>query len=105
MKSIANYRQPQEEAIGDFRTDEGIRIRKDNVSPTLNSSDTSNNYPSRMAPLIYGQRIRRLTPTECERLQGFPDGWTLGSDTQRYKQCGNAVTVNVIEAIAKRLLA
>lgn len=47
-------------------------------------------------------RIRRLTPTECERLQGFPDGWTEGmSDTQRYKQMGNAVTVNVIEAIAR----
>ena len=49
-------------------------------------------------------KIRRLTPTECERLQGFPDGWTIGSDTQRYKQCGNAVTVNVIQAITERLL-
>jgi DNA (cytosine-5)-methyltransferase 1 len=45
-------------------------------------------------------KIRRLTPTECERLQGFPDGWTEGfSDTQRYKMMGNAVTVNVIKAI------
>jgi len=48
-------------------------------------------------------RIRRLTPTECERLQGFEDGWTeYGkdgeeiSDTQRYKCCGNAVTTTVI---------
>jgi DNA (cytosine-5)-methyltransferase 1 len=49
-------------------------------------------------------KIRRLTPTECERLQGFPDGWTLGSDTQRYKQCGNAVTVNVVEAVMTALL-
>lgn len=48
-------------------------------------------------------RIRRLTPVECERLQSFPDGWTIGSDSQRYKQCGNAVTVNVIEAIAQRI--
>ena len=49
-------------------------------------------------------RLRRLTPKECERLQGFPDDWTAGvSDTQRYKQCGNSVTVNVIEEIAKRL--
>jgi DNA (cytosine-5)-methyltransferase 1 len=48
--------------------------------------------------------IRRLTPTECERLQGFPDGWTEGiSDTQRYKCLGNAVTTNVITAIGKRL--
>jgi len=48
--------------------------------------------------------IRRLTPTECERLQGFPDGWTEGiSDTQRYKCLGNAVTVNVVEEIGKKL--
>ena len=53
----------------------------------------------------YSQRIRRLTPTECERLQGFPDGWTEGlSDTQRYKCLGNAVTTNVITAIMERLL-
>ncbi len=50
-------------------------------------------------------RIRRLTPMECERLQGFPDGWTEGlSDTQRYKTLGNAVTVNVIEYIFSKLL-
>lgn len=50
-------------------------------------------------------RIRRLTPIECERLQGFPDSWTEGvSDTQRYKMLGNAVTVNVIETIGKKLI-
>lgn len=50
-------------------------------------------------------RIRRLTPLECERLQGFPDNWTEGeSDTQRYKMCGNAVTVNVVEAVMKSLM-
>jgi len=49
-------------------------------------------------------KIRRLTPTECERLQGFPDGWTEGfSDTQRYKMMGNAVTINVIKAIGEKL--
>ncbi len=47
--------------------------------------------------------VRKLTPTETERLQGMPDGWTLGSDTQRYRQCGNAVTTNVVEAIFDRL--
>jgi DNA-cytosine methyltransferase len=52
-----------------------------------------------------GCRIRRLTPIECERLQGFHDGWTEGiSDTQRYKCLGNAVTTNVITAIMERLL-
>jgi DNA (cytosine-5)-methyltransferase 1 len=50
-------------------------------------------------------RIRRLTPLECERLQGFPDNWTAGeSDTQRYKMCGNAVTTNVVEAVMEGLL-
>lgn len=49
--------------------------------------------------------IRRLTPTECERLQGFPDGWTEGiSDTQRYKCICNAVTVNVIKEICEKLI-
>jgi DNA (cytosine-5)-methyltransferase 1 len=57
--------------------------------------------------------IRRLTPKECERLQGFPDDWTSKgiidgkvvdiSDTQRYKQCGNAVTVDVVQAVAERI--
>ena len=49
-------------------------------------------------------RIRRLTPIECERLQGFPDGWTDGqSDTQRYKQLGNAVSVPVTKAIFRKI--
>jgi len=58
-------------------------------------------------------QIRRLTPVECCRLQGFPDDWNeYGefdgevkpmSDTQRYKQCGNAVTVNVVQAVAERI--
>lgn len=58
-------------------------------------------------------RIRRLTPTECERLQSFEDGWTEEginekgeiikiSDSQRYKMLGNAVTTNVIKAIMEK---
>ena len=44
--------------------------------------------------------VRRLTPTECERLQGFPDGWTAGqADSNRYKQMGNAVAVPVVQWI------
>ena len=51
-----------------------------------------------------GKRIRRLTPTECCRLQGFSDNWVDGiSDTQKYRCLGNAVTVNVIEAIGRKL--
>lgn len=54
---------------------------------------------------MHKRRIRRYTPVECERLQGFPDNWTKGlSDTQRYKCMGNAVTVNVVEAVGRRML-
>ncbi len=50
-------------------------------------------------------KIRRLTPTECCRLQGFSDNWVDGiSDSQKYKCLGNAVTTNVITEIGKRLL-
>ena len=50
--------------------------------------------------------VRRLMPIECERLQGFPDGWTDGqSDSARYKQLGNAVAVPVVEWIGKRIKA
>jgi len=49
-------------------------------------------------------QIRRLTPTECERLQGFPDSWTEGlSDSQRYKTLGNAVTSNVVTALLNEM--
>lgn len=49
--------------------------------------------------------VRRLTPRECERLQGFPDDWTEGqSDSARYRQLGNAVAVPVVEWILRRLV-
>jgi len=55
---------------------------------------------------VDGRFVRRLMPIECERLQGFPDGWTDitgASDAQRYRALGNAVAVPVVEWIAKRL--
>jgi DNA (cytosine-5)-methyltransferase 1 len=63
--------------------------------------------------VLNGSQIRRLTEIECERLQGFPDGWTKYgvfdgetkeiSRTQRYKLLGNAVTVDVVKAVAQRI--
>jgi len=48
--------------------------------------------------------VRRLTPIECERLQGFPDDWTEGqSDSARYKQMGNAVAVPVVEWVIQNI--
>ena len=55
--------------------------------------------------LIMGTDVRRLTPVECERLQGFPDDWTAGqSDSTRYKQMGNAVAVPVVEWIIQNIV-
>tara|TARA_R100001480_G_scaffold154119_1_gene158555 strand:+ start:767 stop:2029 length:1263 start_codon:yes stop_codon:yes gene_type:complete len=93
------------EWVADYRYDEGLRIRKNNIIPCLNSSMSINESLSASGTLIKQNKIRRLTPIECERLQGFPDNHTEGvSDTQRYKQCGNSITVNVMEAILKNLL-
>ena len=82
-----------------------LEINKNNVTNTLTSVQKDN--------LVVTDRIRRLTPIECERLQGFPDNWTssgnydgeikLTPESQRYKLMGNAVTVNVVEAIGKQL--
>lgn len=59
-------------------------------------------------PLVLESSVRRLTPKECFRLQGFPDEYferakAVNSDSQLYKQAGNSVAVNVIYEIAKRL--
>lgn len=67
----------------------------EDLSPTLKASQQS---PSVQG--VSGMAVRRLTPVECERLQGFPDNWTEGqSDSARYKQMGNAVAVPVVEWI------
>lgn len=78
------------------------------VTHTLTSegADASEDGTGRGNPITqHGDAVRRLTPKECERLQGFPDGWTDGqSDSGRYRMLGNAVAVPVIEWIAKRLV-
>ena len=59
---------------------------------------------SKSSHAVLSSTVRRLTPTECERLQGFPDGWTEGqADSHRYKQMGNAVAVPVVQWIIGRL--
>ncbi len=150
-----DYKDPKlvKTKVADYRIDEGLRVRKDNIAPTLTSSKNSETQVSSMSPFVWdvqpvltpdraktrqeGRRfkangepmftltsqdqhgvkiktdIRRLTPVECMRLQGFPDNWNERgiindqvvkiSDTQRYKQAGNAVTVNVVEAVARKL--
>ncbi len=112
--------------VGDFRSDEGFRERKDGNSSTLQAS--AREYSSGSPILKINSNIRRLTEIECERLQGFSDNWTKYGiyqkqvwinkkektyeivenlreipKTQRYKMCGNAVTVIVVHAIASKL--
>lgn len=72
------------------------------VSPTLNAFD--NGDVRATVVVIADGRPRRLTPRECERLQGFPDDWTQGQpESHRYRQMGNAVTVNVVEYLGALL--
>lgn len=77
------------------------------VTPAMSAG---NSEGCAMIGVQKGMSVRRLTPRECERLQGFPDDWTATSfgkeqkDTARYRQLGNAVTVPVVEWIARRLV-
>lgn len=87
------------------RADNNHRVRKDNRAATLDANYYKGLANQERPGVKQGTRIRRLTPLECERLQGFPDNWTAGeSDTQRYKMCGNAVTVNVVSKVMEQLL-
>lgn len=109
----------------------GAEITRD-VSPTLNCDHEqpivahalrgSGTDPRREATATYpvtGGRVRRLTPLECERLQGYPDGWTdIGpwvdskgkthkesSDSARYKALGNSIALPPWAWVLKRLCA
>ena len=83
------------------------KITKDEVG-TLTSSGGGSTVRAGSFGITDGYRIRKLTPRECWRLQGFPD-WAfdkaqeVNSNSQLYKQAGNSVTVSVIAAIAKEL--
>lgn len=73
-----------------------IRLQDDKINTLQARMGTGGNN----MPMVATSQVRRLTPLECERLQGFPDGWTEGqADTHRYKQMGNAVAVPVVEWI------
>lgn len=79
------------------------------VAATLSPADLTSEH--RAVELVAGTTVRRLTPLEAERLQGYPDGWTLTSngkpqaDSARYKQLGNSIAVPVFTWVAKRLAA
>lgn len=79
------------------------------VAATVKGSER---YPSHEATMpATPDAVRRLTPVECERLQGYPDGWTATSngkaqaDAPRYRQLGNSIAVPVFEWVARRIVA
>ena len=89
-------------------SDKKIGFRNDDLMTTLTTAANKDNL------LFESQVIRRLTEIECERLQGFPDDWTKYgmfdgvkkeiAKTQRYKMCGNAVSVPVVQMVGERIL-
>ena len=81
-----------------------LRARPCDVSPTVAATDGAK-MTDRVVRLASRHGVRRLLPIECERLQGFSDGWTdiaSSSDAKRYRAIGNAVAVPVIEWIGRR---
>ena len=110
-----DYKQPKQiiemdvkrlPVICEQRSDEGLRFFKSDICGTLRTIDSCGD--KRIIEENF--RIRKLTPIECWRLQGFNDDSfnkvkALGiSDSQLYKQAGNSITVNVLEEIFKNLL-
>lgn len=83
-----------------------VRVYEDGIVPTVISRYGTGGGNVPMIQKQDGSVVRRLTPVECERLQGFPDDWTSGqADSNRYKQMGNAVAVPVVEWIISRMVA
>jgi DNA (cytosine-5)-methyltransferase 1 len=104
-KSWANSGAPP--AIVDFRN---LSVDESGLAGTLQAKSNGGYSLNCLPGVLYRSIIRRLTPIECERLQGFPDNWTQVqhkgkpmADGPRYKMCGNSIAVPVIEWIFKRI--
>lgn len=121
MKMFTIKSRPNDEIEVNFKENGDIRphrtdVRKSGLSElNINHEDNpSFTVSAAHSPKVYGNktryRIRKLTPRECWRLQNFPDAAfdivkAAGlSDSQLYKQAGNAITVSVVKAIGERLL-
>jgi len=79
---------------------DGYNQTTSKVSQTIRSDKSDADHIG----MVFEQTVRRLTPVECERLQGFPDNWTADqADSNRYKQMGNAVAVPVVQWIVERM--
>lgn len=89
--------------------DQGADLRATEVDVAPAVAPQTGSY-DRGIHLASAVGVRRLTPTECERLMGWPDGWTApdgvkAPDTKRYAACGDGVVANVSEWIGRRIIA
>lgn len=97
LNTFDNGAESRATVLAFYSTGGGNDAPADDLSPTVKVGSGKSCAPVAIAS---EQAVRRLTPVECERLQGFPDGWTEGvADSHRYRQMGNAVTVNVANYI------
>ncbi len=99
--------QPSEEVSPTLRRNgNGMAVAYDEFNDSI--SDTHHTLRAgtkQSTGVMMEKQVRRLTPLECERLQGFPDDWTASqSDSARYKQMGNAVAVPVVEWIIQGIV-
>lgn len=115
LKASAGDQTPH---VACFKSGQGAQSRSigwsESVSPTLPSNAGGNTAPA-VIGLNPPMAVRRLTPVECERLQGFPDNWSRISwkgkpeeecpDGPRYKACGNSMAVPVMRWIGERIAA
>lgn len=98
--------------VAGFKRGQGAGARSDGYQPEQSPTLTSSDSGTQQSPGVQiGMAVRRLTPRECERLQGFPDDWTRYddqgkeiSDSARYRMLGNAVAVPVAQWIGQRLM-
>lgn len=111
-----DFKEPQAVVLENHPADSRVKISKDNVVQTLSSrmGTGGGNTPMCMENAV----VRRLTPMECERLQGYPDGWTdIGdwkdskgktrkgdADSPRYKALGNSIALPFWEWMAKKMV-
>jgi site-specific DNA-cytosine methylase len=98
--------QPSETNSPTLRTGgAGMAVAYDEFNDSISDVHHTLRAGTKQSTGVLDSVVRRLTPTECERLQGFPDGWTDGqADSNRYKQMGNAVAVPVVEWIISRMV-
>lgn len=106
-KAIRRKNQKKGKDYAPFRERE-FEVREDGITGALTTNTERENLLTNM------ETIRRFTPLECERLQGFPDGWTSKgiwdgeareiSDSQRYQLLGNAVSVPVVRAVGENIV-